>query len=206
MRGQKVFYPIGWDDTGLATERRVQNGEVTGATHRIAFHRPDGTTVGVITTRPELLPACVAVVAHPGDERYARLIGTTVTTPLFGVEVPVLAHHLADPVKGTGIAMVCTFGDSLDVTWWRDLRLPARPVMGRDGRLLARPPAAITSKAGRAAYRQLAGETALGARKRIAAMLSESGDLLAGPGPRPDAVDFYEKGSQPLEIVTTRQW
>ncbi len=200
--------PSLWDVTfqTAVAQAEVEDREVTGATHRIAFHRPDGTTVAVITTRPELLPACVAVVAHPGDERYARLIGTTVTTPLFGVEVPVLAHHLTDPAKGTGIAMVCTFGDSLDVTWWRDLRLPARPVMGRDGRLLARPPAAITSKAGRAAYRQLAGETALGARKRIAAMLSESGDLLAGPDPVRHAVNFYEKGSQPLEIVTTRQW
>ena len=117
-----------------------------------------------------------------------------------------LAHHLADPAKGTGIAMVCTFGDSSDVIWWRDLRLPARPVLGRDGRLLASPPAAITSRAGRIAYRQLAGDTAQAARKRIAAMLRASGDLLSGPDPVRHAVNFYEKGTQPLEIVTTRQW
>ena len=200
--------PSLWDVTfqTAVAQAEVEDREVTGATHRIAFHRPDGEILPVITTRPELLPACVAVVAHPGDERYAGLIGTTVTTPLFGVEVPVLAHHLADPAKGTGIAMVCTFGDSLDVTWWRDLRLPARPVMGRDGRLLAGPPAAITSRAGRAAYRQLAGETALAARKRIAGMLSVAGDLLAGPDPVRHPVNFYEKGTRPLEIVTTRQW
>jgi valyl-tRNA synthetase len=200
--------PSLWDVTfqTAVAQAEVEDREVTGATHRIAFHRPDGQTVPVITTRPELLPACVALVAHPGDERYAGLTGTTVTTPLFGVEVPVLAHHLADPAKGTGIAMVCTFGDSLDVTWWRDLRLPARPVMGRDGRLLASPPAAITSRAGRAAYRQLAGETALTARKRIAGMLGVAGDLLAGPDPVRHPVNFYEKGTQPLEIVTTRQW
>src|SRR6516162_4333345 len=200
--------PSLWDVTfqTAVAQAEVEDREVTGATHRIAFHRPDGEILPVITTRPELLPACVAVVAHPGDERYAGLIGTTVTTPLFGVEVPVLAHHLADPAKGTGIAMVCTFGDSLDVTWWRDLRLPARPVMGRDGRLLASPPGAITSRAGRAAYRQLAGEAALTARKRIAGMLSVAGDLLAGPDPVRHSVNFYEKGTQPLEIVTTRQW
>ena len=127
-------------------------------------------------------------------------------TPLFGVEVPVLAHHLADPGKGTGIAMVCTFGDTSDVTWWRDLGLPARPVTGQDGRLLASPPAAITCRAGRVAYRQLAGETALAARKRIAGMLRSAGDLLGDPEPVRHAVNFYEKGSQPLEIVTTRQW
>ena len=200
--------PSLWDVTfqTAVAQAEVEDREVAGTTHRIAFHRPDGQAVPVITTRPELLPACVAVVAHPADERYAGLIGTTVTTPLFGVEVPVLAHHLADPAKGTGIAMVCTFGDSLDVTWWRDLRLPARPVMGRDGRLLASPPAAITSRAGRAAYRQLAGETAVTARKRIAGMLSVAGDLLAGPDPVRHSVNFYEKGAQPLEIVTTRQW
>jgi valyl-tRNA synthetase len=200
--------PSLWDVTfqTAVAQAEVEDREVTGATHRIAFHRADGQPVPVITTRPELLPACVALVAHPGDERYAGLIGTTVRTPLFEVEVPVLAHHLADPAKGTGIAMVCTFGDSLDVTWWRDLRLPARPVMGRDGRLRASAPTAITSRAGRAAYRHLAGETAQAARKRIAGMLSAAGDLLAGPDPVRHAVNFYEKGAQPLEIVTTRQW
>jgi valyl-tRNA synthetase len=200
--------PSLWDVTfqTAVAQAEVEDREVPGSTHTIAFRRPDGTPVPVVTTRPELLPACVALVAHPGDERYAALTGTTVRSPLFGVEVPVLAHHLADPAKGTGIAMVCTFGDSNDVTWWRDLRLPARPVLGRDGRLLASPPAAITSRAGRIAYRQLAGDTAQAARKRIAAMLRASGDLLSGPDPVRHSVNFYEKGTQPLEIVTTRQW
>jgi len=162
--------------------------------------------VPVATTRPELLPACVALVARPGDERYTDLIGTTVRTPLFGVEVPVLAHHLADPGKGTGIAMVCTFGDASDVTWWRELGLPARPVTGSDGRFLATPPAAITSPAGHRAYRQLAGETAVAARERITGLLRSAGDLLGDPERVRHAVNFYEKGSQPLEIITSQQW
>jgi len=120
--------------------------------------------------------------------------------------VPVLAHHLADPAKGTGIAMVCTFGDAADVTWWRELGLPTRAVTGDDGRFLARPPAAITSRAGRAAYRQLAGETAVAARKRITALLRSAGDLLGDPEPVRHAVNFYERGSQPLEIITSQQW
>ena len=200
--------PSLWDVTfqTAVAQAEVEDREVAGATHTIAFRRPDGEAVPVVTTRPELLPACVALVAHPGDERYAALTGTTVRSPLFGVEVPVLAHHLADPAKGTGIAMVCTFGDSTDVTWWRDLQLPARPVLGRDGRLLASPPAAISSRAGRIAYRQLAGDTTQAARKRIAAMLRASGDLLSGPDPVRHAVNFYERGTRPLEIVTTRQW
>ncbi len=76
------------------------------------------------TTRPELIPACVALVAHPDDERYSPRFDTFVTTPLFGVRVPVLPHHLADPEKGSGIAMICTFGDTTDVVWWRELQLP----------------------------------------------------------------------------------
>jgi valyl-tRNA synthetase len=200
--------PTLWDVTfqTAVAQAEVEDREVAGAMHRIAFHTPGGDTIPVATTRPELLPACVALVAHPGDARYTELRGTTVRTPLFGVEVPVLAHHLADPGKGTGIAMVCTFGDSSDVTWWRDLRLPTWAVMGHDGRLLPNPPAAITSRAGRAAYRHLAGESAQAARKRIAGLLRGTGDLLAGPEPLRHAVNFYEKGSQPLEIVTSRQW
>ncbi len=118
-------------------QAELEDREMAGSYVRLAFRRPDGSTVAVATTRPELLPACVALVAHPGDERYAALAGTTVTTPLFGVEVPVRTHPLADPGKGTGIAMVCTFGDTADVTWWRDLDLDTRPLLGPDGRLLA---------------------------------------------------------------------
>ena len=200
--------PTLWDVTfqTAVAQAEVEDREVAGAYYRIAFQAGDGELVPVATTRPELLPACVALVARPGDERYSALIGTTVRSPLFGVEVPVLAHHLADPAKGTGIAMVCTFGDATDVTWWRELGLPARPVLGRDGRFVASPPAAITSRAGRAAYRQLAGETTATARKRVTGLLRTAGDLLAGPEPVRHAVNFYEKGSQPLEIVTSRQW
>jgi valyl-tRNA synthetase len=200
--------PTLWDVTfqTAVAQAEVEDREVAGAYHRIAFSRNGGEPVFVATTRPELLPACVALVAHPSDERYAALAGTTARSPVFGVEVPVLTHRLADPQKGTGIAMICTFGDTSDIVWWRELRLPLRTVIGADGRLLARPPAAITSRAGRAAYGQLAGQTVTGARKRIAAMLRESGDMPAVPEPIRHPVNFYEKGSQPLEIVTTRQW
>jgi len=200
--------PTLWDVTfrTAVAQAEVEDREVAGAYYRIAFRGPDGAVVPVATTRPELLPACVALVARPGDGRYTGLIGTTVRTPLFGVEVPVLAHHLADPGKGTGIAMICTFGDASDVIWWRELGLPARPVTGRDGRFLARPPTAITSRAGRGAYRQLAGETAVAARERITGLLRSAGDLLGDPEPVRHAVNFYEQGSQPLEIITSQQW
>ena len=97
---------------------------------------PTASRCWIDTTRPELLPACVALVAHPDDERYQPLFGQTATTPLFGVEVPIVAHELADPEKGTGIAMICTFGDTTDVTWWRELgAADLRAVVQRDGRL-----------------------------------------------------------------------
>ena len=187
-------------------QAELEDREMAGSYVRLAFRRPDGTTVAVATTRPELLPACVALVAHPGDERYAALAGTTVTTPLFGVEVPVRTHPLADPGKGTGIAMVCTFGDTADVTWWRDLDLDTRPLLRPDGRLLASAPAGITSRAGRAAYQQLAGATLAGARTRVTALARAAGDLLGEPEPVVHPVKFYEKGDTPLEIITTRQW
>jgi valyl-tRNA synthetase len=200
--------PTLWDvsfRTAVA-QAELEDRERPGAYVDLAFTTAAGDAVTVSTTRPELLPACVALVAHPDDDRYRSLVGTTVTTPLFGVEVPVHAHHLAAPDKGTGIAMVCTFGDLTDVTWWRELHLPTRPVIGRDGRLLAAPPAAVTSDAGRAAYAALADSTPHAARTRVTELLREAGALVGGPRQVTHAVKFYEKGDRPLEIVTTRQW
>ncbi|TCO44974.1 valyl-tRNA synthetase [Kribbella antiqua] len=317
MRGKKVFYPIGWDDNGLPTERRVQNyygvrcdpslpydpdftppekpdpkrqvpisrqnfvdlcGELThideqafeamwrrvglsvdwsylyttisedsrrtsqraflrnfargeaylaeaptmwdvtfqtavaqaeleardypGFFHRIAFHAPHGP-VYIETTRPELIPACVALIAHPDDERYQGLFGKTVTSPLFGVELPVLPHEAAEPDKGAGIAMCCTFGDLTDVQWWRELQLPVRTVIGRDGRLLRETPPWLE---GSELYGELAGKTVFSARELIVEKLRESGDLDGNPTPTQRMANFFEKGDKPLEIVSTRQW
>jgi valyl-tRNA synthetase len=205
--------PVLWDvdyRTAVA-QAELEDRERPGAYHRISFWRTDdnGTRtepVFIETTRPELIPACVALVAHPDDERYRPLFGSTVRTPLFDVEVEVKAHELADPEKGSGIAMICTFGDVTDVTWWRELALPTRSIMGLDGRLVADPPEAITSEAGRAAYAELAGKTAAQARRRIVELLRESGDLQGEPREITHPVKFYERGERPLEIVTSRQW
>jgi valyl-tRNA synthetase len=211
--------PVLWDVTfGTAVaQAEIEDRQLPGTFWRLAFRLDDDATdassgparaaeLAVATTRPELLPACVALVAHPGDDRYAGLFGTFATTPLFGVRVPILAHRLADPAKGTGIAMVCTFGDTTDVTWWRELRLDTRPVMGADGRLLAGPPAGITAPPGRAVYARLAGLTAKAARQQVADTLEAGGHLRGEPEPVRHAVKFYERGDRPLEIITTRQW
>ena len=212
--------PTLWDVTfGTAVaQAEIEERQVSGAYYRIGFSTepepepaspgPDAAqpAVPVATTRPELLPACVALVAHPDDERYAGLVGRFVRTPLFGVRVPVLAHRLADPAKGTGLAMVCTFGDTTDVTWWRELDLETRPVIGRDGRLRTGPPAGMTDNGGLAAYAQLAGLTVAAARSAITELLRGAGDLRGEPEPVVHAVKFFEKGEVPLEIVTSRQW
>ncbi|MFD9861766.1 valine--tRNA ligase [Streptomyces alboflavus] len=200
--------PTLWDVTfrTAVAQAELEDRERPGAYHRLCFRAADGRTVPVETTRPELLPACVALVAHPDDERYRHLFGTTVRTPLFDVEVPVLAHRLAAPDKGTGIAMVCTFGDTTDVVWWRELRLATRPVIGWDGRFRAEPPSGIDAPDAVAAYAGLAGATAHTARERVVALLRERGELHGEPRPVTHAVKFFEKGDKPLEIVITRQW
>ncbi|MDG4784571.1 valine--tRNA ligase [Micromonospora sp. WMMD1102] len=214
--------PALWD-VGFGTavaQAELEDRERPGAYHRIRFEvtaagpgSAGGTPVGpgpgrddpyvyVETTRPELLPACVALVCHPDDERYADLVGGTVRVPLFGAEVTVYAHPLADPAKGSGLVMTCTFGDLADVTWWRELRLPARVVIGRDGRLLPEPPSGVAA----APYAELAGLRVNAARRRIVELLTGSGDLVGEPRPVTHPVKFYEKGDSPLEIISTRQW
>src|SRR5215203_1544148 len=193
--------PTLWDVTfrTAVAQAELEDRERDSAYYSITFHRPDGEPITIDTTRPELIPACVALVAHPDDERYQPMFGSTVRTPLFDVEVPVVAHTLADPEKGTGIAMICTFGDVTDVTWWRELNLPARAIIGRDGRVLADPPDVITSSEGRAAYARLTGSTVHTARLTLIEMLRDSGDVVGEPRPVKHPVKFYEKGDKPLE-------
>jgi valyl-tRNA synthetase len=197
--------PTLWDITfrTAVAQAELEDRDRPGAYHRIAFERIDGgDPVRIETTRPELLPACVALVAHPDDERYQPMFGTSVRTPLFGVEVPILAHPLAAPDKGTGIAMICTFGDLTDVVWWRELQLPTRAILGGDGRLIPEPPDHVDE----AAYARLAGKTVFAAREEVVGMLRESGALDGDPTPITHPVKFFEKGERPLEIITTRQW
>ncbi|MBX7265313.1 valine--tRNA ligase [Micromonospora sp. Llam7] len=196
--------PTLWD-VGFATavaQAELEDRERPGAYHRLRFHGPGDREVLIDTTRPELLPACVALVCHPDDERYADLVGGSVRSPVFSVDVPVHAHPLADPAKGTGVAMVCTFGDLTDVTWWRELALDTRVVIGRDGRLLPEAPAGVPS----GPYAALAGQTVNGARRTVVELLADAGDLVGQPRPITHPVKFYERGDRPLEIVSTRQW
>jgi valyl-tRNA synthetase len=206
--------PTLWDvdfRTAVA-QAELEDREQPGAYHRIRFAKTDGDGfVEIETTRPELIAACVALVAHPDDERYRALFDREVTTPLFGARVPVRPHALADPEKGSGIAMICTFGDVTDVVWWRELSLPVRAIVQPNGAL--RPvrwgdPGWESVDVARAQshYDQLSGLTASKARTRSVELLAESGDLVGEPRPITHVVKFYEKGDRPLEIITSRQW
>ncbi|RKE63131.1 valine--tRNA ligase [Microbacterium sp. AG238] len=205
----QALAPTLWDIDfrSAIAQAELEDREQQASYHRVAFHKTDGSgDIHIETTRPELLPACVALVANPDDERYQPYFGKTVRTPLFDVEVPVLAHHLAQPDKGSGIAMICTFGDVTDIIWWRELDLPNRTILGHDGRIIADAPEVIVTDSARAAYAELAGKTVFSAKKRIVELLQESGELLEVSKPFSHPVKFFEKGDRPLEIVSTRQW
>ena len=200
--------PTLWDvdfRTAVA-QAELEDREEKGAYHAVRFARPDGGDVVIETTRPELLAACVALVAHPDDERYQPLFGSTVTTPLFGAEVPVVAHRLAEPDKGSGIAMICTFGDLTDVIWWRELQLPTRNIVGWDGRIVEEAPPGLDGAAATAAWDAIRNKTLKQAQAAVVEALRASGALVGEPRAVTHAVKFYEKGDRPLEIVTTRQW
>jgi valyl-tRNA synthetase len=217
LMGKGIAYqleaPTLWDvdfRTAVA-QAELEDRETPGAYHKLRFTRADGQPIEIDTTRPELLPACVALVAHPDDARYQSLFGTEILTPLFKARVPFKAHPLANPEKGTGVAMICTFGDITDVTWWRELNLPVRAVIQPDGRL--RPVTwgspgweADDVPAAQEAYDRLAGQTPHRARAAIVDLLKASGELVGDVRPITHPVKYYEKGDRPLEIVTSRQW
>jgi valyl-tRNA synthetase len=216
-----VESPTMWDidfKTAVA-QAEVEDRPRQGLFYDLRFGIEGGGELLIATTRPELLGACIAVVAHPDDERYQPLFGKYAVTPLYGARVPILAAEHADPEKGTGILMVCTFGDAMDVEWWKTAGLPLKQLIGRDGRIL---PAtfgssafdSIDTPAAQRAHDEIAGLFVSKAKKRIAELLAEEGSLpgwdgaaLVGePRPTDQMVKYYEKGDRALEFVPTRQW
>ncbi len=205
--------PTLWDvdfQTAVA-QAELEDRERPGAMHRVRFGGEGAGEALIETTRPELIPACVALLAHPDDTRQRGLVGREVLTPLFGTRVPVLTHPLVEPDKGTGLVMVCTFGDLTDVVWWRELGLPVRSVLAPDGRLAEVPWGergweSEDLEGARTSYAELQGRTINQARKRIVELLEQAGDLIGEPTQVTRAVKFFEKGERPVEIVTSRQW
>ena len=213
--------PTMWDidfKTAVA-QAEVEDRPRQGLFFDLRFGVEGGGELTIATTRPELLGACIAVVAHPDDERYQDLFGKYAITPLYGARVPILAAEHADPEKGTGILMVCTFGDAMDVEWWKSSGLALKQLIGRDGRILSAtfgkaPFESVDSVLAQKAHDEVAGLYISKAKKRVAELLEEEGSLpgwqgaaLVGePRPTDQIVKFYEKGDRPLEFVPTRQW
>ena len=156
------------------------------------FTLDDGNLLPISTTRPELLPACVAVFVHPDDERFRDLVGQDVSVPLFGHRVPLLADTLADPKKGTGAVMCCTFGDVTDVSWWRKYDLDLIEAIAHDGKLAA-------------ATGQFNGLTIMEARSRIKQLLKDQG-LLLNQEQTIQSVRVHERCDTPVEYIVARQW
>ncbi|MEA3324131.1 MAG: valine--tRNA ligase [Euryarchaeota archaeon] len=146
----------------------------------------------IATTRPELLPACVAVAVHPDDERFGGFIGGTVSVPLFGYDVPVIADEEVDPEFGTGVVMICTFGDKQDVRWWIEHELPLRMAIDRDGKM--------TGVAGK-----YDGMSLGDCRGAIIADLKSAG-LLYKEEPLDQSVGACWRCGTPIEILSEKQW
>ncbi|HEY8285966.1 MAG TPA: valine--tRNA ligase [Chloroflexota bacterium] len=178
--------------TALAQADVEDREDVASSFVTIRFTTSDGRVIPIATTRPELLAACGAVFVHPDDPRYADLIGASALTPLFGQAVPVLADREAQPEKGTGAVMCCTFGDATDVRWWREHRLPLRVAITAEGRM--------TDLAG-----SYAGLSIPAARVRAIADLDAAG-LLTERRQMSHSVGVHERCGTPVEFQVADQW
>ncbi|PID58625.1 valine--tRNA ligase [candidate division KSB3 bacterium] len=214
--------PTMWDigfQTAVA-QAELEDRSIRGAFYKIDFGVEESERCFTIaTTRPELLAACVGVTAHPDDKRYTELFGKRAITPLFKVPVPIFPSPLADPEKGTGIVMVCTFGDQTDVEWWKEHGLALRQIVGRNGRLLpvrfgTQGWESLDPDAANHCYEQLIGQNVRKAKAIVVEMLKapqgsatgRGAPLQGEPEPVNQEIKFYEKGDMPLEFITTRQW
>jgi len=217
--------PTMWDvdfQTAVA-QAEVEDREKGGAYHDIEFgvFEEDAPVQSFVisTTRPELLAACVGITAHPDDERFKGLFGKHAVTPGFFAKVPIFASEEADPEKGTGILMVCTFGDQTDVAWWRDEGLQLRQVLGRNGRILDRTFGedgweSLKPEQANENYQQMVGKRTPSAKSIVVELMRDPANSATGNGaPLQDEprqilhpVRYYEKGDNPLEYLTTRQW
>ncbi len=146
----------------------------------------------IATTRPELLPACVAIFYHPEDKRYQKLKGKKAKVPLFNFEVPILKDERADPEKGTGIVMCCTFGDQTDVEWFKAHNLPLKEAITKEG--------LMTEIAGK--YQGLKIKQA---REKIIEDLKAQG-LLKKQEKITHPVNVHERCGTELEILNSKQW
>ncbi len=177
---------------GTAISQVECRDEEKSSTFNDVVFKADGKDMLIATTRPELLPACVAVFAHPADARYKKLFGKKAKVPLFDFEVPIIADERADPAKGTGIVMCCTFGDTTDIAWYLAHNLPLKQAIDRNGDM--------TEIAGK--YK---GMHLHKARKMIIDDLKAAG-LLKAQKPITHEVKVHDRCGTEIEIINSKQW
>lgn len=180
-----------YHQTALA-QAEVEDKTRTTKLSYIKFKLVDGKSISIATTRPELLPACVGIFVHPDDKRYKKLVGKSATVPLFGQKVPIMTDKKVDPEFGTGIVMICTFGDSTDIEWWKTHKLPLRIAITKDGKL--------NELAGK--YK---GESLESGRKKILQALKAKG-LLEKQEDLEQTVGACWRCHNPIEFIVTKQW
>lgn len=166
--------------------------EQTTTFNDIQFQSADGQTLIIATTRPELLPSCVAILYHPADDRYKKLAGTQAIVPIFGRDVPILADETVLPEKGTGLVMVCTFGDKTDIEWYKKHKLPYLPSIDLNGKFVP-------------TIAELAGLTVPDARKKMIELLKEK-NLLLSQKQIQNSVNVHERCKQVIEYAILPQW
>ena len=197
--------PMLWDpvDQTALAQADIEDKERSGVMNDIIFNTKKGEKLIIATTRPELLPACVAVFYHPDDERYKHLNGMRATTPLFNIEVPILPDEQVQPDKGTGLVMCCTFGDQTDILWWKKYKLPTQIIIDKRGRIdLSKQSFATEAEA---SAKLIDGLKIADARSKIIEILKES-NLLVKQTEINQTVKCSERSGSPLEILTTPQW
>ncbi|AJF60403.1 MAG: valyl-tRNA synthetase [archaeon GW2011_AR10] len=178
-------------ETAIA-QAELEDRELESAFNDIYFEIESGEKIVIATTRPELLPACVAVFVHPTDERYKKIVGKKAKVPLFNQLVQILTDERADPSKGTGIVMCCTFGDQTDMEWYYAHKLPLKEAITKDGRM--------SELAGK-----FKGKRITEARKEILEELKIAG-LLAKQKKIVHSVNVHERCKTEVEIIHTKQW
>lgn len=185
--------PTFWDpaDKTAIAQAEIEDKEKSGFMNDIIFTTEDGEKITIATTRPELIPACVAVIYHPEDKRYQNLKGKNAITAIFNATVPIIADTGVEMDKGTGLVMCCTFGDYKDVEWWRNYNLPLKECISLNGRM---------QNAG-----FLDGLTVNEARKKIIEEL-EALHLLPQKNAIIQFVKCAERSGAALELVSTPQW
>jgi valyl-tRNA synthetase len=173
-------------------QAETEDAEATTQMTTLRFALDNGEEIPIATTRPELLPACVAIFIHPADPRWPRLADRQATVPLFGQVVPILSDEKVDREKGTGAVMCCTFGDSTDIAWWSEHHLPCKQAIGEDGRM--------TAAAG-----AFAGMTVTQTRRATLEKLRDAG-FIVGQRSLSHAFNTHERCGTPLEFLMTPQW